>query len=74
MSTETELHRDMGRMESKISDLERRIGNLEGMLFDVHKAVTEAKGGWRVLMAVGGASAAIGASAAKIIAYLKGGA
>ncbi|WP_396190006.1 hypothetical protein [Flavobacterium sp.] len=74
MTTETELHRDLGRMESKISDLERRIAALESMLFDVHKAVTEAKGGWRMLLAVGGASAMIGASVAKILTFLKGGA
>jgi hypothetical protein len=61
-------------MEAKISDLERRIATLESMLFDVHKAVTEAKGGWRMLLAVGGASAAIGASVAKLVAFFKGGA
>lgn len=70
--TENELHRDMGRMETEISELKRRVGNVETMMFDVHKIVTEARGGWKTLLAVGAASAAVGAGVAKAIAFLKG--
>lgn len=70
--TETELHRDMGRMETEIQELKRRVGNVENMMFDVHKIVTEARGGWKTLLAVGTASAAVGAAVAKAVAFLKG--
>ena len=71
--TETELHRDIGRMEANIKNLEMKVERLEGMLFEVHKAVTEAQGGWKVLLMVGGASAAVGAAVAKLVTFLKGG-
>lgn len=70
--TENELHRDLGRMEAEIQELKRRVGNVEALMFDVHKIVTEARGGWKTLLAVGGASAAVGAAVAKAVAYLKG--
>ena len=70
--TENELHRDLGRMETEIQELKRRVGNVEALMSDVHKIVTEARGGWKTLLAVGGASAAVGAAVAKVVAYLKG--
>lgn len=70
--TENELHRDMGRMETEIQELKRRVGSVEAMMFDVHKIVTEARGGWKTLLAVGSASAALGAALAKAISYFKG--
>ena len=65
------LHNDVARM-AEIQELKRRVGNVEALMSDVHKIVTEARGGWKTLLAVGGASAAVGAAVAKVVAYLKG--
>ena len=75
MSTDTELqlHRDLGRMDEKLAAHERRLQKVERMVEDIHKAVTEAKGGWRMLVIIGSVSATVGAAVAKLFAYIKGG-
>lgn len=72
MDDNSQLHRDLGRMEQKLADSERRLAAVEGMVFDVHKIVTEARGGWRALLAIGAIAGAVGAGIIKIIAFLKG--
>lgn len=72
--------RDFGRIEAEVialkaqnARLEQQIGRLDEKLELLVAAVTEAKGGWRMLMAVGGASAAAGAAVIQFIAWVKGG-
>lgn len=72
--------RDFGRLEAEVEALREQNGRLEKQISALNakvdvlvEAITEAKGGWKVLFAIGTASAAVGASVVKIIAFLKGG-
>lgn len=71
--------RDFGRLESDVlalkvqnTELKTEIKELRADVRTLLDAVTEAKGGWKMLMAVGSASAIIGASMAKLVLWLKG--
>jgi len=71
--------RDFGRLEAEVIALKAQNLRLEdqiarqGEKLDILvQAVTEAKGGWKMLMLVGAASASAGALVAKIITILKG--
>ena len=71
--------RDFGRLEAEVVALKAQNARLEvnqermnEKLDLLVQAVTEAKGGWRMLMMVGSASAVIGAGMAKLVLFLKG--
>lgn len=71
--------RDFGRLEAEVIALKAQNLRLEdqisrqGEKLDILvQAVTEAKGGWKMLMLVGAASASAGALVAKTIGLLKG--
>lgn len=55
------LDRDIGRLEEHAKSTERRLEAIEKQLTDVLATLQHAKGGWRMLMIVGGGCAAIGA-------------
>jgi hypothetical protein len=72
--------RDFGRLETEVIGLKAQNVRLESEIKELRddvrtllEAVTEAKGGWKMLLMIGSASAAIGASAAKMAAWFKGG-
>lgn len=72
--------RDFGRLEAEVVALKAQNARLEAnqermneKLDVLVSAVTEAKGGWKMLMAVGSASAVIGASMSKLVLWIKGG-
>lgn len=65
-----ELHHEIGRHDAKIEALEREVHALREDVADIKRMLSEAKGGWRMLMMVGGFSAAIGAGAAKLLTWL----
>lgn len=63
----TQAQVDIGRLETEVKylttavdDLKRAMGNMEKQMQEVLAALNSAKGGWRVLMLIGGASAAFG--------------
>lgn len=71
--------RDFGRLEAEVIALKAQNTRLEdqikrqGEKLDILvQAVTEAKGGWKMLMLVGAASASAGALVAKTVGLLKG--
>jgi prefoldin subunit 5 len=71
-----ELHTQLGRHDAQIEALERDIKNLRidikemnATLHEIHTTLSQARGGWKVMMAVGGASATIGALVAKLISW-----
>lgn len=71
--------RDFGRLESDVlalkvqnTELKLEIRELRADVRTLLDAVTEAKGGWKMLMAVGSASAIIGATMSKLVLWLKG--
>lgn len=68
--TNAQLHRDVGRIEGRIGALENVTRDMQGKVDEMHTALMQAQGGWRVMVMVGGIAAATGALAAKLFAWL----
>lgn len=64
---DAELHRDIGRLEATQALMQVQMSDMQKKVDVMHDAIVSAKGGWRVLMAVGSAGAAIGAIVAKLM-------
>ena len=54
------IERELGAYGAKIEALEDDVRRMEQKLDSIIETLAGAKGGWRVLMAVGGASATLG--------------
>lgn len=67
--TET-VQRDLGRMEAQISSMCQKLDVLETEVRVISSTLAEARGGWRTLMWVSGASATIGGLIAKFAPWL----
>jgi phage shock protein A len=72
--------RDFGRLESEVvalkaqnARLENQIERMDAKIDVLVTAITEAKGGWKMLLAVGSASAIVATSITKFIVWFKGG-
>jgi len=71
------VQRDLGKMEGQIGAMKERIGALVDesnkttqALTEINLTLSEAKGGWKMFLMVGGFSAAIGGLIAKFIPFL----
>lgn len=69
MSNEADhqLHRDVGRLEGDVKAIDSRVRDMQEKVDEMHRLLMQAQGGWRVMVMVGSASAAIGALVAKMI-------
>lgn len=63
---DNELHRDIGRHDAQIEGLQEDVERLHrdmaavlSELRSINKTLSEARGGWRMLMAVGGLSSVL---------------
>lgn len=68
--SETQLHRDLGRLEARLDASEARTRDMQLKVDEMHRLLMQAQGGWKVMVMVGGASAAVGAAASKLLAFL----
>lgn len=57
------LEVEVGHMKVSIDQLRESNRELVSMVADIQKTLAEARGGWRTLMMIGGASGSIGAGA-----------
>jgi len=64
-----ELHHEIGRHDAKIEALEREVHALRADVAEIKQMLSEAKGGWKTLMLVGGCSAAVGAFVDKLFSW-----
>ena len=55
------VQRDLGRMENQIATLCREVKDLTTKVDEISTTLSEAKGGWKFLLAVGGIAGSIGA-------------
>jgi len=55
------------RVETKVDAIEEDVKSLKRDVSDIKALLTEARGGWRVLVLIGGAGAAAGAFALKLL-------
>jgi prefoldin subunit 5 len=62
----------INRIESDLEELAASIRQLNATLSDISITLSEAKGGWKMLMVVGGAGAALGSGIGYLI-HLFGG-
>lgn len=56
-------------------DMDKMLSNMKEMqatLIDIQKTLSEARGGWRVLMLVGGASSVMGAGLVQLVNWYAG--
>jgi archaellum component FlaC len=75
-----DIQRDLGRHDAQIENLEKDIldmrkdlNRLMEKIDNMNLILEQAKGGWKVLMMVGGLSAVIGGVIVKVVAFLWGG-
>jgi hypothetical protein len=65
-----EMHRDIGRHDAEIEALQREIKELRMEVREISRMLSEARGGWRSLMLIGGVASAIGAGFTKLLGYI----
>ncbi len=70
------IHHDLGRHDAQIEGLQAQVKQLHRdmqamneTLVEINRTLSEARGGWKTLMLVGGGAATIGAFAAKLITW-----
>jgi chromosome condensin MukBEF ATPase and DNA-binding subunit MukB len=68
--TMTNYEREMGAVGVKLEALEKDVADMKSDLREIRDALNQAKGGWRILMMVSGASGAIGAGIVKFLPFL----
>ena len=64
------LKQAMTHRDQQIDDLRKSIEDLSRKIDGISETMSEAKGGWRILMMVGGASGAIGGTLHWIISNI----
>lgn len=75
---DSDLQRDLGRMEGDVAALVRsvekmskRLDETDKKVGDIKTTLSEARGGWRMLMLIGGAAGVIGGFIGKYLPFLK---
>lgn len=73
---ETEVHRDLGKHDAQIEGLQMQVRQLhEDMasmlqqLQEINQMLSEAKGGWKTLLAAAGLASAATAGAVKVVGW-----
>ena len=64
------VQRDLGRLEAQMENVVKTLSELEKQVSEISHTLAEARGGWRTLMWVSGASATIGGLIAKFAPYI----
>lgn len=74
MASEAELQMIVGELRGRVAALEQQnrdmlmaMREMTEQLHDINETLNSAKGGWKVLMAVGGASATLGGLIVSIV-------
>jgi len=66
--------REFGRLEQEVKQLASQMTTIQTTLSQINETLSEAKGGWRTLMLLGGAGAAIGGAITWAAQHLRWGA
>ena len=62
--------KDMGRLEGRMSSVERDLSTMKTDLRCILKTLNEARGGWKTLLLAAGVAGTIGALASKLFPLL----
>lgn len=60
----------LGQLDARVRSIEERNKHMEAKIDKMYEVITRAEGSWRTLVAVGAASAAIGAVFVKVVEYM----
>ena len=63
--------RDYGKLEAKVEQLTKDMHEMRVTLREVRDMMNEARGGWRVVMLIGGVSGTLGAAVAWIASHIQ---
>ena len=63
--------RDFGRLEQQVAQLNTQVALLQETLATVNETLSQAKGGWRTLMLLGGAGAAAGSLITWVLSHVR---
>ncbi len=66
-----DIQRTLGEHAARIDNMERRLNTIDPKLDLILQTLSEQKGGWKVVAAISGFSAALGAIFIKMIPFLK---
>ena len=66
----TGIHHDLGRHDAQIEQLKEDMHAMKRDVHEIKMILSEARGGWKTLMMVGGIAAAVGAGVSKLAAML----
>jgi hypothetical protein len=67
-----ELRYISGRHSEAIENLKAEVAAMRETLDEIKGILAQARGGWKTLVVVGSIAGAIGASFAKVVAFIKG--
>lgn len=77
----SEIHRDLGRIEGRVTALENsykemthRLHSIEGALEEIKQLISKTRGGWQALTIMGGLAATVGGMAVAVWEFIKRGA
>jgi hypothetical protein len=63
--------REFGRLEEEVKQLSKQMEAMQATLLAINSTLNEAKGGWRALMLLGGAGAAVGSLATWALQHVR---
>lgn len=64
------IQRDIGRHDAQIETLQEDMRALKNDVHEIKLILSEARGGWKTLVMVGGISATVGAFVAKLASWI----
>lgn len=63
--------RDFGRLEQEVRQLSTQVTDMKKTLETINDTLSQARGGWRTLMLLGGAGAAVGSAVSWVIQHVR---
>jgi hypothetical protein len=66
------IERELGAHDAEIAHLNKKVDQIDKQMSEVLAILHEAKGGWRMLIAVGGIAGTVGASLMALVVKLFG--
>ncbi len=70
MSSTPDVNRDIGRHDAEIGQLKDDMRTMKDDVHEIKMMMSEAKGGWKVILLISGISATLGAMLSKMIPWL----
>lgn len=67
MPSDPEIYRDLGVHDAEITNLKEQVTAMRQDVTEIKEMLSAAKGGWRVLMAVGGIAATLSSAITTVI-------